>query len=97
MNVNIISYTPVAGQSFTLRCHVTSISYTYGHYQWILPNGSKADGDYFASDKYTLTPLLESHTGEYSCQFTLIRGADKLFGCGVKWINVQGRNVLNFV
>ena len=95
MTVNIISDTPVAGQSLTLKCHAVALYHTSSYYQWILPNGSMADGDYFAPDKLTLSPLLESHTGEYSCQFTIVRGADKLVGCGVKWINVQGRNILS--
>ena len=38
----------------------------------------------------TLSPLMESHSGEYSCLIT--DQSDGLVGCGVHRVTVQGMN-----
>ena len=89
-----MSGTPVAGQSFTLTCsHTTTVANpTSTSYQWFHPNGSMAGSE----AALTLNPLLESQSGEYSCQVT-VTDANESFGCGVIGINVQGRNILSSI
>ena len=79
------SGTPVADQSFTLTCQVTT-SLTSPSYQWFDDSGNMVGSE----STLTLNPLLESSTGEYSCQVTAGSGADQRFGCGVTWVAVQG-------
>ena len=59
------SGTPVAGQSFTLTCQATT-TLASPSYQWFDDGGNLVGN----VSTLTLNPLLESNTGEYSCQVT---------------------------
>ena len=79
------SGTPVAGQSFTLTCQATT-ALASPSYQWF-DDGGNLVGNVFT---LTLNPLLESNTGEYSCQVTAGDDVSQRFGCGVSTVVVQG-------
>ena len=74
---------PVAGRRFTLMCDHGSTAST-PTYQWFDNTGAMAG----TASTLTLNPLLESHTGEYSCLIT--DQSDGLVGCGVHRVTVQG-------
>jgi hypothetical protein len=73
----------VAGGSFTLTCGHDSTA-SAPTYQWF-DNGGTLIG---TQATLTFSPLLESHTGEYSCM--IIDQLDGLVGCGVHRVLVQG-------
>jgi hypothetical protein len=77
------SDSPVAGESFTLTCDHGS-SATTPTYQWFDNAGTEVG----TQATLTLNPLLESHTGEYSCLIT--DQSDGLVGCGLHRVSVQG-------
>ena len=79
------SGTPVAGQSFTLTCEVTT-TLMNPTYQWFDDNGNMIS----SNAVLTLNQLLESNTGEYSCQVSVTDGVDQRFGCEVERVVVQG-------
>ena len=80
------SGTPIAGQSFTLTCAATT-ALSNPTYQWFSDNGTLIG----SSAMLTIPTLLESNTGEYSCQVTAGNGAaNQRFGCGVERVIVQG-------
>ena len=79
------SGTPVAGQSFTLTCQATT-TLASPSYQWFNDGGDLVGN----VSILTLNPLLESSTGEYSCQVTAGNGASQRFGCGTSRVVVQG-------
>ena len=79
------SGTPVAGQSFNLTCQATT-SLSSPTYQWFSDNGAMIG----SSSTLTIDPLLESGTGEYSCQVSAGSGASQRYGCGVERVVVQG-------
>ena len=79
------SGTAVAGQSFTLTCHATTALMNPA-YQWFDDSGTMVGSGF----TLTLNPLLESNSGEYSCQVSAGSGADQRFGCGVTRVAVQG-------
>ena len=85
---------PVASQSVTLTCsHSTTVANpTSTSYQWFYPNGSMAGSE----AALILNSLLESQSGEYSCQVT-VTDANERVGCGVRGINVQGRTILSSI
>ena len=86
------SGTPVAGQSFTLTCETTT-TLASPSYQWFDDGGNLVGN----VSTLTLNPLLESNTGEYSCQVTAGSGASQRFGCGVTRVSVQGVFVVYIV
>ena len=77
------SSTPVAGGSLILTCNhgSTAMNPTY---QWFDESG----GAVGTQATLTLSPLLESNTGEYSCLVT--DQARSVVGCGVERVTVQG-------
>ena len=77
--------TAVAGQSFTLTCQATT-TLMNPTYQWFDDSGTMVG----SGSTLTLNPLLESNSGEYSCQVSAGSGADQRFGCGVTRVAVQG-------
>ena len=79
------SETAVAGESFTLTCQATT-TLMNPTYQWFDDSGAMVD----SGSTLTLDPLLESSSGEYSCQVSAGSGADQRFGCGVTRMAVQG-------
>ena len=83
------SGTPVAGQSFTLTC-VTTTSLSSPTYQWFSDSGAMIG----SSSTLTIDPLLESGTGEYSCQVSAGSGASQRYGCGVERVVVQGNTTM---
>ena len=82
----------MAGQSFTLTCQATT-ALTSPSYQWFDNSG----GMIGSGSTLTLNPLLESSSGEYSCQVTAGSGADQRFGCGVTRVDVQGSHCFSIV
>ena len=84
--------TPVAGQSFTLTCQATT-TLASPSYQWFDDGGNLVGN----VSTLTLNPLLESNTGEYSCQVTAGNGADQRFGCGVTRVVVQGLLAIDII
>ena len=78
----------MAGQSFTLTCQATT-ALTSPSYQWF-HNGGRIIG---SGSTLTLNPLLESSSGEYSCQVNAGSGAGQRFGCGVTGVGIQGRQL----
>ena len=80
--------TPVAGQSFTLTCG-TSLSLPT--YQWFSDSGTMIGN----SSTLTIDPLLESGTGEYSCQVSAGIEGEQRYGCGVERVAVQGMVIQN--
>ena len=79
------SETAVAGQSFTLTCQATTTLMNPA-YQWFDDSGAMVG----SSSTLTLNPLMESNSGEYSCQVSAGSGAGQRFGCGVTRVVVQG-------
>ena len=81
--------TPVAGQSYTLTCdHAsTAVNPTY---QWFDDTGTMVG----TQATYTLNPLMESHSGEYSCLVTDL--SDGMVGCGVYRVTVQGMDITTY-
>ena len=77
---------PVAGQSFTLTCETTT-TLASPSYLWFDDGGNLVGN---VSSSLTLNPLLESSTGEYSCQVTAGSDESQRFGCGVTRVVVQG-------
>ena len=79
------SETAVAGQSFTLTCQATTVLMN-PTYQWFDDSGTMVG----SGSTITLNPLMESNSGEYSCQVSAGTGADLRHGCGVTRVAVQG-------
>ena len=83
------SSTPVAGGNFTLTCDHGSTA-TDPTYQWFNESGAAVG----TQATLTLSPLLESNTGEYSCLVT--DQARSVVGCGVERVSVQGKDLWFF-
>ena len=77
----------VAGGSFTLTCDHLLLAST-PTYQWFNEAGTMIGN----GSTLSLNPLLESHSGEYSCLVT--DQSDDLVGCGVHRVTVQGMDCL---
>ena len=78
------SDSPIAGDiSFTLTCDHGSTA-SNPTYQWFDDAGNEIGNQ----ATLTLSPLRESHGGEYSCLIT--DQPDDLVGCGVHRVSVQG-------
>ena len=80
---------PVAGQSYTLTCDHGSTA-SNPTYQWFNNTGHMVGSD----ATYTLNPLMESHSGEYSCLVT--DQSDGMVGCGVYRVTVQGMDITTY-
>ena len=81
------SGTAVASQSFNLTCHATTtLMNPIPANQWFDDSGTMVG----SGSTLTLNPLLESNSGEYSCQVSAGSGANQRFGCGVTRVAVQG-------
>ena len=74
---------PVAGGSFTLTCD-HALTASNPTYQWFDDTSAMVG----TQATLTLNPLLESHSGEYSCLVT--DQSNGLVGCGVHRVIVQG-------
>ena len=83
------SDSPVAGGSFTLTCDHGSTA-SNPTYQWF-DNAGTVIG---TQATFTLNPLRESHSGEYSCLIT--DQSDGLVGCGVHRVSVQGKLTISY-
>ena len=55
-------------------------------YQWFDDSGAMVGN----GSTLTLNLLMESNSGEYSCQVSAGSGADQRFGCGVTRVAVKG-------
>ena len=77
------SGSPIASGSLTLTCdhRSTAVNSTY---QWFDDAGTMVGTEV----TYTLNPLMESHSGEYSC--LVMDQSDGMVGCGVNRVTVQG-------
>ena len=73
----------VAGGSFTLTCDDSSTAMNPA-YEWFDESGTSIGTE----GTLTLNPLLESHSGEYSCLVT--DQTRNVVGCGVYRVTVQG-------
>ena len=80
---------PVGGQSYTLTCNHGSTA-SNPTYQWFDDAGTMVG----TQATYAFNPLMESHSGEYSCLVT--DQSDGRVGCGVYRVTVQGINVMMY-
>ena len=80
---------PVAGQSYTLTCNHGSTA-SNPTYQWFDDAGTMVG----TQANYAFNPLMESHSGEYSCLVTDL--SDGMVGCGVYRVTVQGMDITTY-